>query len=166
MDRRDFIRAVSLFSALGAAGLAPGASSRRLNLVFFLTDDLGWADVGYKGSRFYDTPAIDRLASQGMVFTDAYAASPVCSPTRASIMTGKYPARLGLTDFIGGHRKGKIIPPQNLDHLPLEEVTIAEALAKAHAEREFVEFRRSDDRNLESDFDRAVKGLPPKKEEP
>ena len=70
--------------------------------MFFLIDDLGWADVGCYGSKFYETPNIDRLASQGMRFTDAYAACPVCSPTRASIMTGKYPARLHLTDWIPG----------------------------------------------------------------
>ena len=72
--------------------------ARRPNFVFFLADDMGWRDPGCYGSTFYETPNIDRLARQGMRFTDAYAACPVCSPTRASIMTGKYPARMATTD--------------------------------------------------------------------
>jgi arylsulfatase A-like enzyme len=95
--------------------------------VFFLIDDLGWKDLGCYGSTFYETPHIDRLAAQGMRFTNAYAACPVCSPTRASILTGKYPARLGITDWIGAPQK----PTVYRDHLPLEEVTIAEALKEA-----------------------------------
>ena len=79
-----------------------GAERPRLNFVFILIDDLGWADVGCNGSTFYKTPHIDRLASQGLRFTDAYAACPVCSPTRASILTGRYPARLQLTDWLPG----------------------------------------------------------------
>ena len=77
------------------------AKTTRPNFVFFLIDDLGRQDLGCYGSTFYETPNIDRLAAQGMRFTNAYAACPVCSPTRASIMTGKYPARLGITDWIG-----------------------------------------------------------------
>ena len=76
----------------------------KLNFVFILIDDLGWADTGCYGSTFYETPHIDRLAGQGMRFTNAYAACPVCSPTRASILTGKYPARLHLTDWLPGRR--------------------------------------------------------------
>ena len=72
------------------------------NIVFFLVDDMGWRDVGIYGSDFYDTPNIDQLARNGMRFTQAYAASHVCSPTRASILTGKYPARLALTDWLNG----------------------------------------------------------------
>ena len=78
------------------------ASAKRPNIVFFLVDDLGWKDVGCFGSEFYETPHIDQLANDGIRFTDAYAACHVCSPTRASILTGKYPARLGLTDWIRG----------------------------------------------------------------
>ncbi|MEZ4679102.1 MAG: sulfatase-like hydrolase/transferase [Caldilineaceae bacterium] len=66
------------------------------NIIFILIDDMGWRDLGCYGSSFYETPNLDRLASEGMRFTDAYAACPVCSPTRASIMTGKYPATLGI----------------------------------------------------------------------
>ena len=72
------------------------------NIVFILADDLGQHQLGCYGSDFYETPTIDRLAAQGMRFTNAYAAATVCSPTRASIMTGKYPARLHLTDYIPG----------------------------------------------------------------
>jgi arylsulfatase A-like enzyme len=95
--------------------------------VFFLIDDLGRQDLGCYGSTFYETPNIDRLAAEGMRFTNAYAACPVCSPTRASIMTGKYPARLGITDWIGAPQK----PTAYREYLPLEEATIAEALKEA-----------------------------------
>ena len=100
---------------LRAWGPCLGPSSRRPNFVFFLIDDLGWQDLGCYGSTFYETPNIDRLAAQGMRFTNAYAACPVCSPTRASILTGKYPARLRLTDWIPAapHRQAALgrVPP-------------------------------------------------------
>ena len=70
------------------------------NILFFLIDDMGWKDLGCYGSNFYETPNIDRLREKGMLFTNAYAACPVCSPTRGSILTGKYPAALGITDWI------------------------------------------------------------------
>ncbi|MDF7827132.1 sulfatase-like hydrolase/transferase, partial [Pontiellaceae bacterium B12227] len=73
------------------------AVERRPNVVLILIDDLGWADLGITGSTFYETPNVDALAKQGVFFSNAYAANPVCSPTRASIMTGKYPSRIGLT---------------------------------------------------------------------
>jgi arylsulfatase A-like enzyme len=99
-------------------------------VVFILIDDLGWRDVGCNGSTFYETPNVDRLAAEGMRFTDGYAACTVCSPTRASLMTGKYPARLHLTDWIAGHARpyAKLSVPQWTKYLPLEEVTLAEAL--------------------------------------
>ena len=109
------------------------AAERRPNVVFFLVDDLGWRDLGCYGSKFYETPNIDRFAERSVMFTQAYAACHVCSPTRASIMTGKYPARLQLTDWLPGRKE---FPFQKLEnafvrqHLPLEEVTIAEALKK------------------------------------
>ena len=85
------------------------AASRRPNFLFILVDDLGWRDLSCYGSPFYETPHLDRLASQSMRFTDAYAACNVCSPTRASILTGKYPARLGVTDWIGaGAARGAV----------------------------------------------------------
>ncbi|HAE18009.1 MAG TPA: sulfatase, partial [Verrucomicrobiales bacterium] len=75
---------------------------RRPNIIFFLVDDLGQRDVGCYGSQFHETPAIDQLAKEGMRFTDAYATCHVCSPSRASILTGKYPARTNLTEWLGG----------------------------------------------------------------
>ncbi len=108
--------------------------SAKLSIVLFLIDDLGWRDVGCNGSRYYKTPNIDRLASEGVRFTDAYAACAVCSPTRAAILTGKYPARLLLTDWLPSGRwnpKAKLREGRFLRGLPLEEVTLAEALRQA-----------------------------------
>src|SRR6185295_4477538 len=101
------------------------------NVVLILADDLGWRDLGCTGSTFYETPAIDRLASQGMRFTQAYSACNVCSPTRASLMTGKYPARLHTTNFFGGNRKGLLLPPEYRQSLPAEDTTLAEAFRAA-----------------------------------
>ncbi|MEA3406466.1 MAG: sulfatase [Chloroflexota bacterium] len=98
------------------------------NFIFILMDDLGWKDLGCYGSTFYETPHLDQLAEEGVRFTDAYAACPVCSPTRASIMSGKYPAAVGVTNFIGGHTKGKLIDAPYIDHLPLEEKSLASTL--------------------------------------
>ncbi len=100
----------------------------RPNIILILCDDLGWRDLGCYGSAFYETPRLDRLATEGMRFTDAYAASPVCSPTRASILCGKYPARIGITNYIGGHATGRLIDAPFLDHLPTSEVSLARAL--------------------------------------
>jgi len=104
--------------------------AEKLNIVLILADDLGWSDLGCTGSTFYETPALDRLASQGMRFTQAYAGANVCSPSRAAIMTGKYPARLHTTNFFGGNRRGKLLPPEYRQNLPAEEVTIAKALQR------------------------------------
>lgn len=111
------------------AGSAVAAESARRNIIFFLADDLGYMDIGANNRHtFYETPNIDRLAKAGMRFTNGYAACPVCSPTRGSIMTGKYPPRFGITDFIGGTRKGKLNPAPYAHQLALDEVTIAKAL--------------------------------------
>jgi arylsulfatase A-like enzyme len=124
-------RAGTLALIVAAASLS-GAAAERPNVVFFLADDLGQNDIGaYNPRTFYETPNIDRLAASGMRFTTGYAACPVCSPTRASIMTGKYPPRTGITDFIGGTRAGKLLPAPNQDHLALEETTLAEAFRGA-----------------------------------
>jgi len=98
------------------------------NIILILADDLGYTQIGCYGTSYYRTPNIDKLASEGMRFTDAYAACPVCSPTRASIMTGKYPARLNLTDFIAGNNRNiyPLTQPDWQKFLPLEEVTVAE----------------------------------------
>ena len=105
----------------------------RPNVVLLLFDDLGWSDVGCYGNTIYETPNIDRLARQGMRMTDAYAACPVCSPTRASIMSGKYPATLNLTDWLPGmHPKNRpLIGPPFIRQLPTEEFTLAEAMRAA-----------------------------------
>lgn len=102
--------------------------TRRPNIIFILIDDMGWKDLACYGSTFYETPHLDRLASQGTRFTDAYAACPVCSPTRASILTGRYPARVGVTNFIGGHTAGRLIDAPYIRHLPHTEYSLARAL--------------------------------------
>ncbi len=145
--RRDFLKAAGWSAACaitcGCAGAGhsgslsgsgQGGSGRKPNFVFILVDDMGWPDIGCYGHKFHETPNIDRLASQGMKFTDAYAACPVCSPTRASIYSGQYPARIGITDFITGHWRPweKLISPINRQqYMPLETVTVVEALKGA-----------------------------------
>jgi arylsulfatase A-like enzyme len=130
---------------LGITAIAPIAvfhcsqkpAKTKPNIIFILLDDFGYADLGCYGSKFYETPNMDRLAQEGVRFTDAYAACPVSSPTRASIMTGRYPVNTGITDWIPGRQAtnngspdDKLVSlPFNLN-LRLEEVTIAEALKK------------------------------------
>lgn len=108
---------------------AERAKQKPLNFVFILVDDLGYMDVGCNNPKtFYETPHIDQLAKTGMRFTNGYAANPVCSPTRYSIMTGKYPTRVDATNFFSGKRAGKFLPAPLNNRMPLNEVTIAEAL--------------------------------------
>ncbi|MDE0577638.1 MAG: sulfatase [Opitutales bacterium] len=110
------------------------AEQRPPNIVFFLVDDLGWSDVGCNGSTFYDTPNIDQLAAEGVRFTDGYAACHVCSPTRASILTGKYPATLNLTDWLNGRGNRPyqvLLNPEKALSLDPEETTLAEVLKEA-----------------------------------
>lgn len=110
------------------------ASGPRLNVVVILADDLGWADLGCYGSTFHRTPALDRLAKQGLRFTDGYASCPVCSPTRAALLTGKAPARLGLTDWLPGRTDRPdqpLLRPELPQQLALEETTLAEAFKAA-----------------------------------
>ena len=117
-------------SLLLSATLSGG--TRKPNIVFFFIDDLGWSDLGCYGSKYHLTPNIDSLAGRGMRFTDGYAACPVCSPTRAALMTGKFPARLGITDWIGaGRRRNILSTPPNVAALPQAELTFAEVLSKA-----------------------------------
>jgi len=110
------------------------STNKKPNVLFVLVDDMGWQDLECYGSKFYETPNFDKLRSEGMMFTNAYSACPVCSPTRASILTGKNPARLQFTGHItrsGNHRypqHGRIIPPKNKFHVDLEEIVIPEAL--------------------------------------
>jgi arylsulfatase A-like enzyme len=129
---RIYPLALAIFALL--AGFAMAADASRPNVVLIMMDDLGATDLGCTGSKYYQTPGIDRLAAQGMRFTQAYASCPVCSPTRAALLTGLYPARLHLTDFIPGevdHRKHKLLRPEFHQQLPLETVTIAERLKDA-----------------------------------
>jgi len=114
-------------------------AAKQTNFLFFLVDDMGWADIGVNGSTFHDTPNIDRLARSGILFTQGYAAGSVCSPTRASIMTGRHPVRVDITDWIPGQPNratNPLLHPEDRSHLPLEEVTIAEAL-KEHGYQTF-----------------------------
>jgi arylsulfatase A len=119
------------FLAGAASALAARAAAPPPNFLFILVDDMGWRDLSCYGSSFYETPNIDRFAGESMRFTNAYAACPVCSPTRASILTGKYPARLGLTDWIPGRNQwptARLLTPQFEQQLPLREVTIPQVL--------------------------------------
>ena len=114
-------------------------AAKQTNFLFFLVDDMGWADIGANGSTFHETPHIDRLAKSGMRFTQGYAAGSVCSPTRASIMTGKHPVRVDITDWIPGQPNrpsNPLLHPEDQHSLPLEEVTLAEAL-KQHGYQTF-----------------------------
>ena len=140
-NRRDFLKRL----ALGAAAVSlpgctfngsPPAPKKRTNIVLIMIDDLGWMDLHCQGNERLDTPNIDGLAAQGMRFTDFYAAAPVCSPTRAAIMTGQSPARLGLTTHIPDRpgfapKSAKLFSAKTLDHLSLDYVTIAERLKEA-----------------------------------
>ena len=126
-NRRTFLSAV-------AGGIVSAAQPAKQNIVLILADDLGWRDLGCYGNTNVLTPNIDKLAAEGTRFTQAYAAYPVCSPTRASIMTGRYPTRTGVTDWIPGRQsdpKGPITTPHTAEILSLAEVTIAERLKKA-----------------------------------
>ncbi|MCL4402833.1 MAG: sulfatase-like hydrolase/transferase, partial [Acidobacteria bacterium] len=125
LPRRTFVQ------ALAGGAVAAVAPKSHWNILFILMDDMGWHDTGPYGNTFIDTPNLNRFASQSVRFTDAYAACPVCSPTRASIMTGKYPARLHLTDWIAGRKQwpySRLLKPDFNQQLPLDQRTIAEAL--------------------------------------
>src|SRR5688500_4177691 len=116
--------------SLPLSGAAPQA---RPNIILILADDLGWTDLSCYGSDLYETMHIDRLAREGVKFTQAYSACTVCSPTRAAMLTGKYPARLRITDWIPGlpPENPKLLVPPWTKYLPLEEITLARALRSA-----------------------------------
>ncbi len=119
---------VILLGCVGA-GLVHGADGK--NVVVILVDDLGYMDIGANNpGTFYETPNVDALAASGLRFTDGYAANPVCSPTRYSMMTGRHPSRVDATNFFSGRRAGKFLPAPLVDRMASEEVTIAEALKK------------------------------------
>ena len=153
LSRRDFLQVGGLGLATlmrCGKGFAQEISATRPNFILILIDDLGWTDLGCYGSGYFETPNIDRLASQGVRFTNGYAACAVCSPTRAAVMTGRYPARLGVTDWIRARFQGGTIPPDkkkpteyvgaadnkllcppNALWMELDEITVAEALKSA-----------------------------------
>ncbi len=130
-------RLLPLLLAAGALPLAARAAAPPTvtpNILILVADDLGWTDLRSFGSSFYDTPNLDRLTSEGMKFTQAYAACPVCSPTRAALLTGRWPQRTGVTDYIGAAQPEKwmrptaLLPAPYRERLDREEVTIAEML--------------------------------------
>lgn len=119
----------------GSLGLPTEETGSKPNIVFILIDDLGWTDVGFMGTKYYETPNIDRLAKNGMIFTQAYANAANCAPTRACLLSGQYTPRHGVFT-VGNSDRGKteerrLIPVENNETLPLEKVTIAEALKPA-----------------------------------
>jgi arylsulfatase A-like enzyme len=127
---------LTALSILVALACRPAIGADRPNILLVLVDDLGWKDLHCQGNARLDTPNIDRLAEQGMLFTDAYAASPVCSPTRAATLTGWAPARLRITNHIPDQERftpkdAKLLPAKMINQLPLERTTIAERLKKA-----------------------------------
>ncbi|SHF76097.1 Arylsulfatase A [Arenibacter palladensis] len=124
ISRQSIRRLLLLFAIFISLNIQ--AQDKKPNIVFILVDDLGWMDISANGSSFYETPNIDQLAKEGIRFTQAYAASPICSPTRASILTGKNPARIDLTQWIGGPGN-----PEYKRNLPLEEVLFPELLQEA-----------------------------------
>ena len=144
VTRREFTK--TLLGGLAASALYPHrflqaarANQKPLNFVFFLIDDFGWTDIGANNPHcFYETPNIDRLARSGMNFTNGYAANPVCSPTRYSIMTGKYPTRVDATNWFSGKRSGRFNGAPLNDWMPLTEVTLAEALKQHGYKTAFV----------------------------
>lgn len=135
---------IGVLTLLLAISFTVNAQNERPNFLFILVDDLGWTDVGVYGSTFYETPNIDKLAAEGMLFTNGYVASPMCSPTRASIMTGKYPARLHLTNWIGApqpenYKWNTILRSASyIEALPLEEVTLAESMKTSGYQTYFI----------------------------
>jgi len=133
MIRQPFPACLVLAVIVLVVFATPAAADRPPNVILILIDDMGLTDLGCYGSTFYETPNIDRLAVSGMRLTSGYSACTVCSPTRAAVLTGKYPARLHITDWIAGHDRpfAKLKPPDWTQHLPLEETTIAEVFKSA-----------------------------------
>ncbi len=140
------MKTINKILVLGSLGILPLLSctdsvpEKKPNVLFILADDLGYTDLSCMGSKYYETPNIDQIAVNGMVFTNGYAGCQVCSPSRASIMTGKFPARHGITDWIGEksgedwrsmNRYSKLLPADYVHNLPKEDITLPEALKQA-----------------------------------
>lgn len=132
MDRRNFLQTLAGAAALSTVPRALAQPGKPPNIVVLLVDDLGWGDFGCYGSTFHETPNIDAFARESLKFTDAYAAGPVCSPSRAGLMTGQAPARVHITDYIPGSRmKGKkLIDAPILDALPAGTPTLGTEMKK------------------------------------
>jgi len=140
--RAIIISLLSIFIILGCKQVTKENLSKpkKPNILFILADDFGVHDMSGEGSKFYETPNIDKISSDGITFTNGYASCQVCSPSRAAIMTGKTPARIGITDWIGAptgenwrsyHRYSKLLPPDIKENLPLEYITLPEAMKEA-----------------------------------
>jgi len=143
MERREFLNLST--AAIGALLSGPLFNScknntspstlNKPNIVFIFIDDLGWKDTGYMGSGYYETPSIDKIAQQGMIFTNAYANASNCAPTRASLLTGQYSPRHGVftvaSSARGDTRNRRLIPIENSKEVKLDKITIAEALKNA-----------------------------------
>ena len=131
-----------LFALSLLLSISPFVSAKpdKPNFVIFLVDDMGWGDISVYDSDYHETPNIDQLAAEGMKFNQAYAACAVCSPSRAAILTGRYPARLKLTDWIPGHKnpKGKLNVPDWTMYIEPERVTLAEAFQEAGYQTQFI----------------------------
>ena len=125
ISRRSFLQKTGVaLAGLGVCDFALSESNSKSpcpNIIFIMVDDMGWAELGCYGNTFNETPNLNKLAEQGMRFTDAYAAAPICSPTRASVLTGQYPARIGITDFLPSNAE------KYLD--PKKYITLNEALS-------------------------------------
>ena len=132
LPKREVLFTITILFFVGCSD--ENLEERPPNIILILIDDLGWADLPAYGNQFHETPNIDRMAREGMRFVNAYAAAPVCSPTRASIQSGQYPARVGVTDYITGHWRPyeRFLAPKNrTQYLPLEVKTVAESLKDA-----------------------------------
>jgi arylsulfatase A-like enzyme len=140
-DMSNYTAAAAVLSLLSIGACQKKAEeAKRPNVIFIIADDLGYHDLSCMGSKYYETPHIDRIANEGMIFTDGYAACQVCSPSRASIMSGKFTARHGITDWIGAatgenwrkaNRFTQLLPPDYVHHLPHEYTSLPEAMKEA-----------------------------------
>ncbi|MBL7222714.1 MAG: sulfatase [Candidatus Brocadiae bacterium] len=135
LSRRGFLRCVGAAAATASIRRGNTAAARKPNILFILVDDMGWRDVGFMGSTYYETPHIDRLAREGVVFTSAYSCGPNCAPTRACLMSGQYTPRHGVYTVGSGARgsakRRKLVPVENTTTLRSDIVTVAEALKPA-----------------------------------
>ncbi len=133
----SFVSCVSIVAFFLLANPPAAGASEKLNVVFILADDLGWRDLSVEGSSFYESPHIDSIANAGVRFTQGYATCQVCSPSRASILLGKFPARHGITDYIGAkmgtnwERNNRLYPAEYVSELPADDVSLAESFKEA-----------------------------------